>query len=226
MVLIVQIHVNISQGVSWPDVSNIGRYCPHLKVLKLPTVVDCVLENRSLPDAVREKEMSILPHLRIFSLERLVPYGDEYWLSHSFYYSTENISRLFSWLLGGMPVLEDLTIGHGLCSDAETSLRLPDIGQGLSECPPTLRKLHLKDFNLKPTSLLSPGIDSDLIESITLENCGDSQTDALRSFCLRYQGDEGAQKDISIGVGEDGTSYFVRGAGDITPPADVFIESV
>lgn len=115
-----------------------------------------------------------------------------------------------------MPVLEVLSLSHGEHPNIHHDFVLPDIGQGLSECPPTLRKLHLKDFNLETASLLSSGIDSDSIESITLENCGDSQTDALRSFCLRYQGEMGTQKTTSIEVGDDGTScLLVRGDGDM-----------
>ena len=169
--------------------------------------------------------MACLSRLRVFFLGPLIPYVDEALFAPR-YHRTNEISAILSWLLRGMPVLEELSLSHGEHSNVHHDFVLPDIGRGLSECPPTLRKLCLRDFNLETTSLLSSGIDSDSIESITLENCGDSQTDALRSFCLRYQGDVGAQKDISIGVGEDDTSYFVRGAGDVALPDDVFIESI
>lgn len=161
--------------------------------------------------------MASLPRLRVFSVGRIIKYSTDFLTQmYPFYYSTEGVSCLLSWFIAGMPLLEELSLCHGFHDHTNNALRLPDIGQGLSECPPTLRKLHLKDFNLQTTSLLSSGIDSDSIESITLENCGEAQTDALRSFCLRYQGEMGTQKTTSIEVGDDGTSYFVCGDGDIT----------
>ena len=207
------------QSVTWPAVSDIGRYCPHLEVLKLPSVVEeDIYSTRAIPEVVQGGPMACLSRLRVFFLGRIVSCmcSDEASIAPR-YYRTNEISAIFSWLLRGMPVLEELSLSHGQYSNFYHNFVLPDIGQGLSECPPTLRKLHLKDFNLEATSLLSPGIDSDSIESITLENCGGSQTDALRSFCLRYQGEMGTQKTTSVEVGDDGTSYFVRGGGDMVP---------
>ena len=178
-------------------------------MLKLPSVVDY-----SIPEVVQGKPMACLSRLRVFFLGPLIPYVDEALFAPR-YHRTNEISAILSWLLRGMPVLEELSLSHGQYSNFHHNFVLPDIGQGLSECPLSLRKLYLRDFNLETTSLLSSGIDSDSIESITLKNCGDSQTDALRSFCLRYQGEMGTKKTTSIEVGDNGTSYFVRGDGDI-----------
>ena len=198
-------------------------------MLKLPSVVEGDRYTRhAIPAAVEGGQIACLPCLRVFSLGRIIPYATtEIVADTPFYYRADAVSGILSWLFRGMPVLEELFLSHGEHSNIDHNFVLPGIGQGLSECPPTLRKLYLRDFTLETTSLLSSGIDSDSIESITLENCGDSQTDALRSFCLRYQGEMGTKKTTSIEVGDDGTSYFVRGAGDVTlSDTPVEIESI
>lgn len=90
---------------------------------------------------------------------------------------------------------------------------------GVSTFPASLRKLHLRDLSIEPSALASSNIDIDTIESITLENCGTNQIDALKNFCRRYQVRHGggATKMPSLGVSGD-SAFMVRGPAVL--PAD------
>ena len=98
-------------------------------MLKLPSVVDY-----SIPEVVQGKPMACLSRLRVFFLGPLIPYVDEALFAPR-YHRTNEISAILSWLLRGMPVLEELSLSHGQYSNFHHNFVLPDIGQGLRSAP-------------------------------------------------------------------------------------------
>ena len=111
-----------------------------------------------------------------------------------------------------MPAIESLTFGHGE-RDSMQSGDLPGIGNGLTTCPKSLRELRLCQFSIEPTALSSSGIDLDTVESIALEDCGDSQVEALKKFCHRYQG-RSAMTLPSLGICGNAV-YMARGSASL-----------
>ena len=150
-----------------------------------------------------------MPNLKTCAINQVIPQSSEV---GNIPVSTNTVSNMLKWLLQGMPAIESFTFGHG-----DTGLTsFPGIGNGLEHCPKTLRKLCLRELNIEPTALSSSSIDLDVIESITLENCGDNQIESLKRFCRRYQGRPNTPFP-SLGVCGN-LVYMVR--GDLSLPSD------
>lgn len=193
-----------ADNIHWDDVAMIGKYCPKLEILKLPVITHSDNDDDDDGDF---PSMIELTALRTFSVGRIIP------KNASIAYATTGVINLsLVWLLNAMPNVEDFSFGHGEHEGVERGL-LPGISQyGIPNFPSSLRKLHLRDLNIEPSALVSSSIDMNTIESITLENCGSNQVDALKFFCLRYQGrrGDGAAAMPSLGVSGD-SAFMVRG---------------
>lgn len=176
-----------NKNIHWSDFSSIGRYCPKLEALKVPKVTNANEDPQGqLPLAIRNGAMTPMPHLHTCVIDRIIPRAAT-GRGGDVAISTRTVSTMLAWLLQGMPAIESLTFGHGE-RDSMQSGDFPGIGNGLTTCPKSLRELRLHQLNIEPTALSTSGIDLDTIESITLEDCGDSQVEALKKFCHRYQG--------------------------------------
>ena len=198
------------ENIQWSNFSSIGRYCPKLEVLKVPKVTNANEDPQGqLPLAIRNGAMTPMPHLHTCVIDRIIPRAAR---GGDVAISTRTVSTMLAWLLQGMPAIESLTFGHGE-RDSMQSGDLPGIGNGLTTCPKSLRELRLCQFSIEPTALSSSGIDLDTVESITLEDCGDSQVEALKKFCHRYQG-RPATNLPSLGICGNAV-YMARGSASL-----------
>ena len=205
-------HLLILQGeiTHWEDVVFIGKYCPKLEILKLP---DIAYSDNDNDDDGDFSSMIELTALRTFSVGRIIPTNAS--IAHA---TTGAINWALMRLLHAMPNVENFSFGRGECEGLESEL-LPGISRyGIQNFPSSLRKLHLRDLDIEPSALASSSIDMDTIESITMENCGSDQVDALKIFCRRYhdRGD-GTAAMPSLGVSGD-SAFMVRGPASF--PAD------
>ena len=199
------------ENIHWSDFSSIGRYCPELEVLKIPKLTSTIEDPWSQgPLAIQNGAMSPMPNLHTCVIDRVISRaaaggGD-------IAISTRTVSTMLAWLLQGMPAIESLTFGHGE-RDSMQSGDLPGIGNGLKTCLNSLRELRLCQLNIEPTALSTSGIDLETIESITLVDCGDSQVDALKQFCHRYQG-RPTTAFPSLGISGNAV-YMARGSASL-----------
>lgn len=195
----------------WIDMASIGRYCPELEVLKLPTVADKDMA-AVLPASIQNAAMIPLPKLKTFSVGRILP-PSPYPVAGPVYASTDTVSRVLSWLLAGMPAIEEFSFGHGryasLSTDTSSPPALPGIGSGLTECPRTLRRLRFSHLDIAPMSLLTSGINPGTIESITLECCGEYALGALNLY-VPHADRKPWTMPFSLGMGHNDVAYLVR----------------
>ena len=144
--------------MKWSDIRCLGKYCPDLEVLKLPAVLEGNDDQMPHVGVSEAEEMIPLPALRscaIRHLESFRPGG--------------LVSCAFALLLRGMPSIEEISIGSGPARFLHASEQRPELGQALQSCSASLRKLYLRGFRLTADSL--NGLDTERIESITLNNC-------------------------------------------------------
>ena len=198
----------------WTDMANIGKYCPELEVLKLPVVADKDMA-AVLPASIQNAAMIPLPKLKVFSVGRILPPSPYPVVAGPTYASTDTVSRVLSWLLAGMPAIEEFSFGHGryasLGTDTSSPPALPGIGNGLTECPRTLRRLRFSHLDIEPMSLLSSGINPGTIESITLECCGEHALGALNNYLLHADRKSSPTgMPFSVGMSDEGVAYLVR----------------
>ena len=199
------------ENIRWSDFLSIGRYCPKLEVLKVPKMRTNANEDPQgqLPLAIRNGAMTPMPHLHTCVIDRIISRAAR---GGDVAISTRTVSTMLAWLLQGMPAIESLAFGHGE-RDSMQSGDFPGIGNGLTTCPKSLREVRLRQLNIEPTALSTSGIDLDTIESITLEDCGDSQVEALKKFCHRYQG-RPATNLPSLGICGNAV-YMARGSASL-----------
>lgn len=169
----------------------IGVFCPKLEVLKLPAVLEQFGD--LIPSELGEsptEEMTILQSLRVCVIERLVPFNGP----NSSIIEDSKFSYAIGWLLRGMPVLEEFTLGHGRMWDMadETNRfleeRLPKIGDGLLMNVPrfTIRKVHFIDIQVDASCPYFPFYSSNT-ESFTFKNCVGSPMEALAKLSLSLE---------------------------------------
>jgi len=158
--------------------------------------------------------MIALPSLRTFSVGRIIPNWDDMHI----HVPSAMVNGIMTSLLKAMKNIETFSFGHGECKGLGRVI-LPGMGEnGIPNFPATLRKLHLRDFNIESSALSSSNIDINAIESIVLENCGGNQVDALHNFCRAYEGrGDDATAMPSLGMSGN-TAFMVR--GDAPFPSD------
>ena len=200
-----------ANNIHWEDVAVIGKYCPKLEILKLPIITDSDDDDEygDFPSMIER-----LTALRTFSVGSVISAN-----ANVAWADTGSFNWVLMWLLSAMPIVEDFSFGHGESAKFDREL-LPGIGRdGISNFPSSLRRLYLRDLNIESSALASSNINIDNIHSITLENCGKNQVDALKNFCGRYHDRaDGATSMPSLGVSGD-SAFMVRGSASF--PTDV-----
>ena len=166
------------------EISQLGTFAPELEVLRIETVSGCptgapsdIFLGPFLPSP-----LTPLPRLKDFSLGRIVT--SFAYRNAPTYASTDNVNRLLTWLLNGMPIIETFSFAHGTTSMTSKDMRtftippLPGIGEIV--WPTTLKHLQLRSLSLESSAFDNADFPS--LESVVLKNCGSNVRDIFDGF--------------------------------------------